>query len=66
MSIAAERFAPSVTVCETPHEIRVEIELPEGEPHFLLAATSRGLDIRVFRPLEPVVSWHSNPDATPT
>jgi len=66
MTIAAERLAHGVSVCETPHELRVEIELPEGEPHFILSTTSRGLEIRVFRPLEPVLPWHSNPNATPT
>ena len=66
MAVVAERLAQSVSVCETPHEIRVEIELPEGEPQFMLALTSRGLEIRVFRPLEPILPWHSNPNATPT
>lgn len=56
----------AVHVHETPHELRVEIPLPHGEPQFLVAVTSRGLEIRVFRPLEPLLPWHSNPDATPT
>ena len=50
----------------SPHELRVEIALPHGKPQFLVAATNRGLEIRVFRPLESVLPWHSNPDATPT
>lgn len=65
MAIAAERLARSVRVHETPHELRVEIELPEGEPQLMFAVTRRGLEIRVFRPLEPDATWHSNPNATP-
>jgi hypothetical protein len=65
MSIAAERPTQSVRVHETAHELRVEIELPEGEPQFMFVVARGGLEIRVFRPLEPDATWHSNPNATP-
>jgi hypothetical protein len=69
MAIAVEHPARSVRVHETPYELRVEIELPEGEPQLMFAVTKRGLEIRVFRPYkpyEPDGTWHSNPDAVPT
>ena len=66
MTIAGEISGRCVSVSETPYELRVEIELPEGEPQLLLAVTKRGLEIRVFRPLDPAAAWHSNPDAVPT
>lgn len=63
MAIALEHPTQCVRVHEAPHELRVEIELPEGEPQFMVLATKRGLEIRVFRPLELDSAWHSNPDA---
>lgn len=65
MAIATEQPGRCVSVHETPYELRVEIELPDGEPQLMFAVTKRGLEIRVFRPIEPVVPWHSNPNATP-
>lgn len=66
MAVAVEHPARCVSVRETPYELRVEIELPEGEPQLMFAVTRRGLEIRVFRPFEPDTAWHSNPDAVPT
>jgi hypothetical protein len=66
MATAVGHHTHAVHVHETPHELRVEIALPHGKPQFLVAATNRGLEIRVFRPLESVLPWHSNPDAMPT
>ena len=66
MTIAAESSARCVSIHETPYELRVEIELPDGEPQLMFAVPKRGLEIRVFRPLEPAAAWHSNPDAVPT
>ena len=66
MAIATESSVSCVSVSETPYELRVEIELPDGEPQLMFAVTKRGLEIRVFRPLEPAAAWHSNPDAVPT
>lgn len=65
MATAVEHPTQSVRVHETPHELRIEIELPDGEPQLMFAVTRRGLEIRVFRPFEPGV-WRSSPDAVPT
>jgi hypothetical protein len=62
----AEHPTQSVRVHETEHLIQVDIDLPEeGQPQLLVCLTPRGLQLRVFRPLEPVLPWHSNPNATP-
>ena len=68
MAAAAVQSEQSVRVHETPHEIHVEIELPpgEGEPQVMLMVSRHGVDVRVFRPLEPNAASHSNPTATPT
>jgi hypothetical protein len=67
VAAAAEHHAQCVHVHETPHELRVEIELPDGEPpQFIFAVTRRGLELRVFRPFELETTWHSNTDAVPT
>lgn len=68
MTAAAVESEQSVRVHETPHEIHVEIELPpgEGEPQVMLMVSRHGVDVRVFRPLEPGAAFHSNPNATPT
>jgi hypothetical protein len=65
MATTVEHPVQSVRVHDAPHELRIEITLPEGDPHVLVATRGRELEIRVFRPLEPVVPWHASPDATP-
>jgi hypothetical protein len=65
MATTAEHPAQAVRVHDSAHELRIEITLPEGDPHVVVATRGRELEIRVFRPVEPVVPWHASPDATP-
>jgi hypothetical protein len=66
MATAVESSMQTVRVQETPHVLRVEIDLPEGEPQLHVSVTGRVLEVRVFRPYERAAPWHASPDATPT
>ena len=65
MATTVGHSAQAVRVHDSPHELRIDVTLPEGDPHVVVATRGRALEIRVFRPVEPVVPWHASPDATP-
>ena len=65
MATTVGQSAHAVRVHDSPHELRIDVTLPEGDPHVVVATRGRELEIRIFRPVEPVVPWHASPDATP-
>jgi hypothetical protein len=67
MSVALEHSQQDVRVEETPHQVHVEIAFAadEPEPQVLVRVSSRGVDVRVVRCLDPSEAFHPNPDAMP-